>query len=384
MLGAGSAHFKLQVMFMTNPSLAQGLEPKNILLLKSHSMGVGDLLRSSAAWAALKNRWPQAQLHFCMLSNHEGYVAQELIGSHHLLSSVHFITAKSGKLGGQVQRHLPLNALISRINLSLGNQPIDLVIDCEIAGIRTSLVARRIAKQRAAISVGVAQFPLRRFFYSLSAPSSRAYQQMHGLSKPMDYTERDFVALAALGIERSAMPINLRLSPKGLSWKQRAGPRETVGRTMVVLNIGCGTADALVKRPAMTDLVECFTALCERIVIDIHLVGAAFEKDVNVDFAHRLSECLSGRNLRCEIKNWAGELSIEESAGLLDCVHLVVSSDSGPYHMAVALGIPTLCWFNFATPSSVHLQSNVRCMIRPSKQEFCETALALINSGSNE
>lgn len=383
MHGAGSAHHKPE-MCMTRPGLVQGLEPKNILLLKSHSMGVGDLLRSSAAWAALKARWPQVHLHFCMLSNHEGYVAQELIGSHHLLSSVHFITAKSGKPGGQVQRNLPLNALISRINLSLGDQPIDLVIDCEMAGIRSSLVARRIAKQRAAMSVGVAQFPLRRFFYDISAPSSRAYQALQALSKPMDYTDRDFVVLAALGIERCARPINLRLSPKGLSWKQRAGPRGTAGRKLVVLNIGCGTADALVKRPALTDLVECFTALCERVAIDIHLVGAAFEKDVNVDFAKKLSESLSGRNLRCELQNWAGALSIEESAGLLDCAHLVVSSDSGPYHMAVALGIPTLCWFNFSTPSSLHRQTNLRCMIRPSKQEFCEAALALINSDLNE
>ena len=384
MHGAGSAHRQLPETRMTKPGLVQGLEPKNILLLKSHSMGVGDLLRSSAAWAALKARWPRVQLHFCMLSNHEGYVAQELIGSHHLLSSVHFITAKSGKPGGQVQRNLPLNALISRINLSLGDQPIDLVIDCEMAGIRSSLLARRISKQRAAMSVGIAQFPLRRFFYDISAPSSRAYQQLHGLSKPMDYTERDFVALAALGIERCARPINLRLSPKGLSWKQRTGPRGTVGRKLVVLNIGCGTADALVKRPALTDLVDCFTAWSARMATDIHLVGAAFEKDVNVDFIHKLSVCLSERNLHCELHNWAGTLSIEESAGLLDCAHLVVSSDSGPYHMAVALGIPTLCWLNFSTPASVHLQSNVRCMIRPNQQEFCEAALALINSGSNE
>lgn len=30
--------------------------PTNILLIKSHSMGIGDLLRSSAAWSALQTR----------------------------------------------------------------------------------------------------------------------------------------------------------------------------------------------------------------------------------------------------------------------------------------------------------------------------------------
>lgn len=358
------------------------LDPKNILLLKSHSMGVGDLLRSSAAWAVLKARWPEVQLHFCMLSNHEGYVAQELIGSHHLLSSVHFITAKSGRPGGLPQQHVPLDALIKRINQSLGDQPLDVVIDCEMAGIRTALISRRIAKLKSAISVGIAQFPLRRFFYDISAPSSRAYQRLHGLSKPMDYTERDFVALAALGIERLGMPINLRLSPKGLAWKQTAGPHTAPGRKLLVLNIGCGTADALVKRPAMAKLLECFAALYAAIPFDIHLIGAAFEKDVNTEFVEQFSEYLARRNLHCELKNWAGQLSIEESAALLDSADLVVSSDSGPYHMAVALGVPTICWFNFHNPSATHHQARVSCLIQPSAQEFCASALALIKPGS--
>jgi ADP-heptose:LPS heptosyltransferase len=369
---------------MLKQGLLQGAGPKNILLLKSHSMGVGDLLRSSAAWAALKARWPSVRLHFCMLSNHEGYVAQELIGSHHLLSSVHFITAKSGKPGGKPQHNIPLKELMSRISRSLGDQPLDLVIDCEMAGIRTSLISRRIAKLKSAVSVGVAQFPLRSIFYDISAPSSRAYQQTNGLSKPMDYTERDFVALAALGIERSGIPINLRLSPKGLAWKQGAGLHAVPGRKLVVLNIGCGTADALIKRPAMPELLASFMALCEAIPLDIHLIGAAFEKDVNTAFIQQLSENLAQRKLACGLKNWAGQLSIEESAALLDCADLVVSSDSGPYHMAVALGVPTLCWFNFQNPSAVHLQTKVNCMIRPSAQEFCASSIALLSFGLGE
>ena len=39
------------------------INPRNILLIKSHSMGIGDVLRSSAAWQALKLRWPDAKLH---------------------------------------------------------------------------------------------------------------------------------------------------------------------------------------------------------------------------------------------------------------------------------------------------------------------------------
>ena len=234
--------------------------PRHVLLIKSHSMGVGDLLRSSAAWAALKARWPQVQLHLCMLSNHAGYVVQELISSHYLLASAHFVTVKEGRPGSAKQRRLPMDAIYGQMQTALQGQPLDLVIDCEVGGIRTALLARRMARAKSALAVGIAQFPLRRFIYDLSAPSSRSYQRLHGLPKPMDYTERDFVALAALGIVRAGTPITLRLSAKGLAWKAR-NPLQTVAvRRLVVLNIGCGTEDALPKRPALAALVRALAA----------------------------------------------------------------------------------------------------------------------------
>ena len=342
-------------------------------------MGVGDLLRSSAAWAALKARWPQVNLHLCMLSNHEGYVVQELIRSHHLLSSVHFITAKLGRPGGESQKSLSIAETFSCIQASLGTLPLDLVIDCEPAGIRTSLLTRRIARARSAISIGIAQFPLRRFFYNISAPSSRAYCKLHNLTRLMDYTERDFVVLAALGIERAGTRINLQLSAKGMAWKQAFGPTANQGRKLVVLNIGCGTADALVKRPEIASIVENFLTLYRVIPFDLHLAGAGFEKDTNTQFARMLETQMEAAGFDYPVKDWAGELSIEESAALLHCADLVVSTDSGPYHMAVALGVPTLCWFKFDTLPSVHRQEGVTCLTEPQPYEFTSAALELLN-----
>ena len=44
------------------------VEPHRILLIKSHSAGIGDILRSSAAWAVLKKHWPGAELHLVLLT----------------------------------------------------------------------------------------------------------------------------------------------------------------------------------------------------------------------------------------------------------------------------------------------------------------------------
>ena len=62
---------------------------------------------------------------------------------------------------------------------------------------------------------------------------------------------------------------------------------------------------------------------------------------------------------------------------------LVVSSDSGPYHMAVALGVPTLCWFNFDTPPSYHPQAGVVALTLPEPDQFVTSARELLGRQEN-
>jgi ADP-heptose:LPS heptosyltransferase len=84
---------------------------------------------------------------------------------------------------------------------------------------------------------------------------------------------------------------------------------------------------------------------------------------------------------QAEVVDWAGQLSLDELTGLLGQAQLVVSSDSGPYHMAVALGVPTLCWFNFDTPPSYHPQTGVEALILPGPDQFVASALGLLAAG---
>src|SRR5258705_8989553 len=76
-----------------------GKTPQNILMLKAHSAGIGDLLRSSAAWRALKNRFPQAGVHLWFLTKNPASASSELISRHHLLASFH-VTDKRSRGGG--------------------------------------------------------------------------------------------------------------------------------------------------------------------------------------------------------------------------------------------------------------------------------------------
>ncbi len=351
--------------------------PSNIVLIKSHSMGIGDLLRSSAAWCVLKDRWPQTRLHLLMLSKHEGYASEAFIRAHHLLASVHFVTVKTGD-PGKPQRSTPFASIVHKTYELLDSLSIDMVIDCEPYGIKTSLLARKLAKRHRAVSVGIAQFPLRRFFYDVASPSVSKYMARHCLSEPMDYTERDFVALAALGLQRNGTRIQLTVPPEGIAWQKLHAAQFGHLHQHVVLNIGCGTADALSKRPPMQALVNAMVAWHQCSPFVLHLIGAHFEKEVNDAFVQLYLKALSALGNSVMVNNWAGQCNLNELSGLIALSDMLISSDSGPYHIGVALNVPTLCWFNFNTPASYHHHSNVVVQTMPSSCEFVLAAMRLL------
>jgi ADP-heptose:LPS heptosyltransferase len=351
--------------------------PDSILLIKAHSMGIGDLLRSSASWRALKNRWPQVDLHLLMLSKHSGYASEGFIRSHHLLSSTTFVTVKTGTPGG-LQHNLAISEIEDAIERQLGSVAIDMVIDCEPYGIKTSLLTRWIARRHYAISLGIAQFPLRRFFYDRSSVSVSKYIKKNNLTEPMDYTERDFVVLDALKISRESLRIELQLSAEGLLWQRLYASSFDKFKIQIVLNIGCGTLDALSKRPPMPALADAMVMLYRHSPFVLHLTGAEFEKEINLEFIQLYLEKLRTIQTEPEVHDWAGQCTLNELTGLLASGDVVISSDSGPFHMAVALNIPTLCWFNFATPASYHQYENVANLVTPTAENFTKSVKTLM------
>lgn len=347
-------------------------------MIKSHSMGIGDVLRSSAAWLALKQRWPEARLHLLFLSRHPGYPTENLIREHPLLASAHFITVTTDSPDSVHSQRLPRDLVYQSIAQALADVPADMVIDFESGGLRTSLLARWIARRKNAVSYGIAQFPMRRWFYHHASPSVKTFIRRHGLEQDMDYTERDFVVLAAIGIERKGCAINMSVTQAGQRWQQQhiaAHP----GTMMLTLNIGCGTHGALPKRPDFDALVQALVALYRKRPFVLHLSGADFERQVNADFTRSFLQALAINNMQCAVHDWSGQCSLSELTGLLGASDVVVSSDSGPYHMAVALGVPTVCWFNFDTPPSYHRQAGVRCIVRPNPDQLVSAVADVIS-----
>lgn len=389
--------------------------PQRILMIKSHSMGVGDVLRSSAAWRALKDRFGPVELHLLFLSKHPGYATESLIKEHHLLSSAHFLTLRPASPHGQQVQTSPMHALVAQSLQICVDQQIDFIIDFEMHGFRGAWLTWRLQrelsrKHQQVQTLGVAQFWIKRFFYDLCSKSLKAFALDQGLALPMDYSNRDFVVLSALGIQRQGRSIELQSSPQAQQsvqrmldefQKRRRRSAQEKSRFLLALNIGCGTPDALYKRPQMADLVSAMLALyCVR-PFDLLLTGAAFEQDVNQAFIQAFKEALnqalnqafevarqssgsppsgsasvSGSALNC--LDCAGQTSLPELSALIGECDLMVSTDSGPYHMAVALKVPTLAWFIKEEKASYHQVAWCKHVVHPSADEFVELSLSLL------
>lgn len=346
------------------------MNPQRILMIKSHSMGVGDVLRSSAAWRVLKNKWPGVELHLLFLSKHAGYATESLIKQHHLLSSAHFVTVRAHDPSVAHAARVPITQLIKQVQTIAQDVQPDLIIDFEPHGMKTSLLTWMAAKACQAKTLGIAQFPGRSWFYDQCSESVPLFAKRHALSLPMDYTLRDFVVLQALGLERSHTPIELQLSKEGERFKQTLLSQLPSQMPVVGLNIGCGTQDALVKRPDIQHLAKCMAALYQQQAFSLVLSGAPFEQDVNQVFAQSFRQLLPHLPVMVDM---AGKTSLPESAGLIDACDLFITTDSGPYHMAVGLQKPTLVWFTYAETTSFHEDAWVSRVIQPSEAEFVAT-----------
>lgn len=106
----------------------------------------------------------------------------------------------------------------------------------------------------------------------------------------------------------------------------------------------------------------------------VYLVGAENEKDIN----KRIISLCKYRN---RIKDLSGHLSINELAYLFSKMKLVIANDSGPMHIAAAMGIPTVGLFGPNVPErfgpygqhcvSLRKDSGLPCIL-PFRAQFPE------------
>jgi heptosyltransferase-1 len=104
--------------------------------------------------------------------------------------------------------------------------------------------------------------------------------------------------------------------------------------------------------------IERFATLAEKISSDFDLpvvaVGAASEADIG--------ESLKEKS-KVPITSLAGQTSLKELIALLRAACLVVSNDTGPGHIASALGTPLVMMYSWSNPARIAPYGRTECMV---------------------
>ena len=106
------------------------------------------------------------------------------------------------------------------------------------------------------------------------------------------------------------------------------------------------------------------------------LTGAPFEKSINDAFVHTFGTQEGG----IELIDCAGQTSLGELTGLISLCNVFISSDSGPYHMAVALKKPTIAWFMYDEPAAYHRYDWCKCLVQPSAEQVAQAMHTLLKT----
>lgn len=144
------------------------------------------------------------------------------------------------------------------------------------------------------------------------------------------------LGIEAAGEDRRPLP-RLRPTPTAIdlaesAWREAA---PASGARRVVIHVGAGTA---AKRWPAEHWRTLLAGLAERDDLVVALVGADGDRET--------ARAILGSRLRPAAVDWTGRLGIAELAAVLQQADVMVGADSGPAHLAAAVGTPVVVLFS--------------------------------------
>jgi lipopolysaccharide heptosyltransferase II len=285
--------------------MRQKMDIKKVLFFKPGA--IGDLLHTLPALKALKNKFPAAQVTVVVSPGLES-----LIQGTPLADRVQIFD--KAKLKKSVADFL-------RFGLRLRDEHYDLFIDMQ-PSVR-SLILRRLSR----------------------APLVLVYKKqknVHAKEKRIHAVENFIGTLQPIDIKEVVDRIELPLASDAIENADRFLAENGVDRSKPLIALNCGVGAA---RPARNWFPNRFAALADRLIRELGaqvvFVGGKEDRDI----VHNVMTSMKGKAVSA-----AGYLSLPQSAALLARSACLVSSDTGPLHLATAVGTPVVGLFGSTDP----------------------------------
>jgi len=199
------------------------------------------------------------------------------------------------------------------------------------------------------------------------------------------------VALSA-DVDRPSIEIEASAEEKAQAGSLLLSEGIPQGRHFLVLNPGAAYGSA--KRWSEEGFAEAGDTLAEEFGLDVAIVGSEVERSI----AERIKQ-----RMRSRVAVLNGKTSLETLIGVISRSSLVLTNDSGPMHVAAALGVPTVAIFG-ATDDAVtgpfgsrtrvvkepvecspcmlrECPIDHRCMVRVAAEAVCTAARDVMHGG---
>lgn len=303
---------------------------EKILIIKPSAMG--DIVLALPALSALRRNFPEANISWLIRPEFA-----ELLQNHpHLTEVISFDRKFLGKAWFHPKAFAALVALIWRLRRS----KFDAVFDFQ-GLFRTACLAWLSGCKKRFGMANAREFAC--IFYT-----HKVVQNLDCVHL-VDYYLKIIKAAGAMDVEaKFEIPVN----PADV---------DSVNKLLASHNIK--SKDYVVFVPGSTHSDKCwpverFASLADRISTKFNLpiiaVGTKSDKS-KVDEIKNLTDV--------SIDNFAGQTSLGELIALLKEARLVVSNDTGPGHIAAALGTPLVMMFSWSNPARIAPYGRSECMV---------------------
>jgi len=281
--------------------------PKRILLIKPSA--IGDVVHTLPIWNLLRGHWPQAQISWLVTPACAGLLDG--------LPGLDVIRFERGRLASAWRSKAALGEL-RKLGKSLRKMAFDLVIDLQ--GLFRS--GWMTWKTRAPVRVG---------FENAREMAWAAYTHRVPIDNTEQHaTDRYLKVLAALGVPTSPIEYPFPADDSDRAHVERLIP---TGQRYAVLLPGTNWDT---KRWSVEKFSRLVSALRQRFGLMSVVAGGRDDEDLAVRMP--------------EATNLTGRTSLRQLVALLERADLVVANDSGPMHIAAALGRPLVAIFGPTNP----------------------------------
>jgi len=302
---------------------------ERILLIKPSSLG--DIVMALPALSALRRSFPQAHLTWLIRPE----FAPLLEGHPHVDEVIPFDRKSLGRAWHSPRALRELVSLIARLRRSR----FDAVLDLQGLFRSASLAWLSGSRQR----FGPHGRELAHWFYTTSLPPRREWVHV------VDYWLR---LVAALGVSDLKVEFVLPEKPVARAAAQSLLVRHGVDRQRYAVIIP-GSAQVSKCWPP-----ERFAALADRLTAEHGLAVVATGSRSESRAVQEI-----GRLAQHPVADLAGQTSLPELVEVLRGADLVVSNDTGPGHIAAALGRPLVMMFSWSNPLRVGPYGRPQCVV---------------------